>query len=53
VHELRQLSRLHDEINADLFRAKEVLEGLFGTTRPVAAARPKEGARDRDPVRTV
>ena len=34
VHELYQLSRLHDEINADLYRAKEVLDSLFGGTRP-------------------
>ncbi|MGH3788602.1 MAG: hypothetical protein ACRDRG_19115 [Pseudonocardiaceae bacterium] len=32
AHELHQLSRLHGEINADLYRAKEVLDSLFGTT---------------------
>jgi cell division septum initiation protein DivIVA len=34
AHELHQLSRLHDEINADLYRAKEVLDSLFGGARP-------------------
>ncbi len=38
VHELRQLSRLHDEINADLYRAKEALDGLFGATKPITRA---------------
>ncbi|MGH3935779.1 MAG: hypothetical protein ACRDS1_12520 [Pseudonocardiaceae bacterium] len=38
AHELYQLSRLHDEINGDLYRAKEVLDGLFGTTRPILRA---------------
>ena len=32
AHELHQLSRLHEEINADLYRAKEVLDSLFGAT---------------------
>jgi cell division septum initiation protein DivIVA len=36
AHELHQLSRLHDEINADLYRAKEVLDGLFGVTRGIS-----------------
>lgn len=63
AHELHQLSRLNDEINADLYRAKEVLDGLFGATRPVArtspgtspapARRPKDGAPDRQQARTV
>jgi cell division septum initiation protein DivIVA len=34
THELHQLSRLHDEINSDLYRAKEVLDSLFGGTSP-------------------
>ena len=38
AHELHQLSRLHDEINADLYRAKEVLDSLFGGTRPALRA---------------
>ncbi len=54
AHELHQMSRLREEINADLYRAKEVLDGLFGTTRPVdAARRKKESAPDREQVRTV
>jgi cell division septum initiation protein DivIVA len=32
AHELHQLSRLRGEINADLYRAKEVLDSLFGAT---------------------
>jgi cell division septum initiation protein DivIVA len=38
AHELHQLSLLHNEINADLYRAKEVLDSLFGGTRPVLQA---------------
>jgi membrane protein involved in colicin uptake len=38
AHELHQLSRLHEEINADLYRAKEVLDSLFGGTRPALRA---------------
>jgi cell division septum initiation protein DivIVA len=34
MHELHQLSRLRDEINAELYRAKEALDGLFGATGP-------------------
>lgn len=51
AHELHQLSRLREEINADLYRAKEVLDGLFGTTKPAAAARRQE--RLPDPDRTA
>ncbi|MDQ3760794.1 MAG: hypothetical protein M3460_03605 [Actinomycetota bacterium] len=32
AHELHQLSRLHEEINADLYRAKEALDSLFGAS---------------------
>ncbi len=38
AHELHQLSQLHDEINADLYRAKEVLDRLFGGARPALRA---------------
>lgn len=38
AHELHQLSRLHEEINADLYRAKEVLDGLFGSTHAISGA---------------
>lgn len=63
AHELHQMSRLRDEINADLYRAKEVLDRLFGATRPVTRAtpgaspapakRPKDDAPDRHQARTV
>lgn len=67
AHELHQLARLHDEINVDLYRAKEVLDGLFGNTRPItratpatttgaspaAAKRPEDGTPDRHQDRTV
>jgi cell division septum initiation protein DivIVA len=53
AHELHQLSRLRDEINTDLYRAKEVLDGLFGATRAISGAtagvilpqRRKDGAQ--------
>ncbi|MGH3774760.1 MAG: DivIVA domain-containing protein [Pseudonocardiaceae bacterium] len=63
AHELHQMSRLRDEINADLYRAKEVLDRLFGATRPgtrtapdaspAPAKRPHDGAPDRHQARTV
>lgn len=67
AHELHQLSRLHDEINADLYRAKEVLDRLFGGARPAlraatgtspatpspGAKRPTDSAEDRRQARTV
>lgn len=40
-----ELSRLHDEINADLYRAKEVLDGLFGATKPITRATPEATTR--------
>ncbi|MGH3899387.1 MAG: hypothetical protein ACRDTA_14325 [Pseudonocardiaceae bacterium] len=48
AHELQQLSQLRDEINTDLYRAKEVLDGLFGATEPIARATP--GATTRAAV---
>ena len=63
AHELHQLSRLYDEINADLYRAKEVLDRLFGGTRPPLRAttgtasapvkRAAGGAPDHRQARTV
>ncbi|MGB9281082.1 MAG: hypothetical protein WCB57_13520 [Pseudonocardiaceae bacterium] len=38
AHELHQLSRLREEINADLYRAKEVLDSLFGATGAITGA---------------
>jgi cell division septum initiation protein DivIVA len=38
AHELHQLARLRDEINADLYRVKETLDSLFGTARAISGA---------------
>ncbi len=57
AHELHQLSRLQEEINADLYRVKDVLESLFGpggaVAGPVLGRRRKEGAQPAQPARTV
>lgn len=49
AHELHQLFRLQEEINADLFRVKDVLDSLFGPGGAVAGAilhqRRKDGAQ--------
>jgi cell division septum initiation protein DivIVA len=59
AHELHQLSRLHEEINADLFRAKEVLDSLFGATGTATRTNsgppmgPMAGAHDGQPAGSV
>jgi hypothetical protein len=69
AHELHQLSRLREEINADLYRAKEVLDSLFGATGAISGVisgtragagsgsilgrNLKDGAKPPHPARTV
>ncbi|MGH3695003.1 MAG: DivIVA domain-containing protein [Pseudonocardiaceae bacterium] len=57
AHELHQLSRLQEEINADLYRVKDVLDSLFGATGAVAGAilhtRRKDVAQPTHQARTV
>ena len=48
-----QLSRLREEINADLYRAKEVLDGLFGATGAPLHKRRQDPAPPPPKVRTV
>jgi len=53
AHEVHQLSRLREEINADLYRAKEVLDGLFGATGALVPKRRQDGAQPAHQARTV
>ncbi|MBA2471429.1 MAG: hypothetical protein H0V41_03990 [Pseudonocardiales bacterium] len=53
ARELHQLSRLREEINADLYRAKEVLDGLFGATGGLVHKRRQDTAPPPHPVPTV
>ncbi len=57
AHELHQLSRLQEEINADLYRVKDVLDSLFGASDAVGGAilhkRRKDGAQPTYQARTV
>jgi cell division septum initiation protein DivIVA len=53
AHEVHQLSRLREEINADLYRAKEVLDGLFGATGVLLQKRRQDPALPPPQVRTV
>lgn len=53
AHEVHQLSRLREEINADLYRAKEVLDGLFGATGAPLHKRRQDPAPPPPKVRTV
>ncbi len=53
AHEVHQLSRLREEINADLYRAKEVLDGLFGATGVLLQKRRQDPAPQPPHVRTV
>lgn len=57
AHELHQLSRLREEINSDLYRVKDALDGLFGSngispgiTLP---KRRKDGSQPPHQARTV
>jgi cell division septum initiation protein DivIVA len=49
AHELHQLTRLQEEIHADLYRVKDVLDSLFGPggaiTGPILPKRRKEAPR--------
>ncbi|HEX5347081.1 MAG TPA: hypothetical protein VFW64_08275 [Pseudonocardiaceae bacterium] len=53
AHEVHQLSRLREEINADLYRAKQVLDGLFGATGVLLHKRRQDPAPPPPQVRTV
>ncbi len=53
AHEVHQLSRLREEINADLYRAKQVLDGLFGVTGAILHKRRQEPAPPAPQIRTV
>lgn len=53
AHEVHQLSRLREEINADLYRAKQVLDGLFGATGALLHKRRQDGAAPSPQARTV
>ena len=57
AHELHQLSRLQEEINADLYRVKDLLDSLFGAggavTGVIRHRLRKDGAPAAQPVRTV
>ena len=53
AHEVHQLSRLREEINADLYRAKQVLDGLFGATGALLHKRRQDPAPPAPQVRTV
>ncbi|MGH3550638.1 MAG: hypothetical protein ACRDQU_21470 [Pseudonocardiaceae bacterium] len=53
AHEVHQLSRLREEINSDLYRAKEVLDGLFGATGALLHKRRQDGAQPPHQARTV
>lgn len=53
AHEVHQLSRLREEINADLYRAKEVLDGLFGATGDLFHKRRQDSAQPPQQARTV
>jgi cell division septum initiation protein DivIVA len=53
VHEVHQLSRLREEINSDLYRAKEVLDGLFGATGALLHKRRQDAAQPPHQARTV
>ncbi|MGH3916188.1 MAG: DivIVA domain-containing protein [Pseudonocardiaceae bacterium] len=43
VQEMQRLSRLRDQVNAELYRAKNLLDGFFPVTAPAMA----KGARDQ------
>ncbi|MFL6149510.1 MAG: hypothetical protein ACJ72I_18795 [Pseudonocardiaceae bacterium] len=53
AHEVHQLSRLREEINSDLYRAKQVLDGLFGATGVLLHKRRQDTAPPPPQVRTV
>jgi hypothetical protein len=53
AHELRQLSRLQEEINADLCRVKDVLDNLFGPGGAVHSKQRKDDAPRGHQTRTV
>ncbi|MGH3783712.1 MAG: hypothetical protein ACRDRO_24595 [Pseudonocardiaceae bacterium] len=53
AHEVHQLSRLREEINADLYRAKEALDSLFGATGALLHRRRQDGAQPPHQARTV
>ncbi|MGH3767670.1 MAG: DivIVA domain-containing protein [Pseudonocardiaceae bacterium] len=57
AHELHQLSRLQEEINADLYRVKNLLDGLFGAGGEVPGIigrkRRTDGAQPMHPAHTV
>ncbi|MDQ2789974.1 MAG: hypothetical protein DLM60_14080 [Pseudonocardiales bacterium] len=53
AHEVHQLSRLREEINSDLYRAKEVLDGLFGATGALVHKRRQDSAQPPHQARTV
>lgn len=57
AHELHQLSRLREEINADLYRVKDALDGLFGSSGNspgiILPKRRKDGSQPPHQARTV